>query len=66
MHKNAENTVQCDCKNEQCAYVDMGKNLNAWVMKTMIDFIKSLQKPIIPGDTGGPADAAASTAGFET
>ena len=34
-------------------------------MKTMVDVIKSLQMPKIPGDTGGPAGAAGSTAGLK-
>ena len=44
-------------------YVDI--RMNARVMKTMIDFIKSLQVPKIPGDTGGPAGANGSTAGLK-
>ena len=44
-------------------YVDI--RMNSRVMKTMIDFIKSLQMPKIPGDTGGPAGATGSTAGLK-
>ena len=44
-------------------YVDI--RMNSRVMKTMIDFIKSLQMPKIPGDTGGPAGASGSSAGLK-
>ena len=44
-------------------YVDI--RMNSRVMKTMIDFIKSLQMPKIPGDTGGSAGASASMAGLK-
>ena len=44
-------------------YVDI--RMNSRVMKTMIDFIKSLQIPKIPGDTGGPAGATGSMASLK-
>ena len=44
-------------------YVDI--RMNGRVMKTMIDFIKSLQMPKIPGDTGGPAGATGSSASLK-
>ena len=34
-------------------------------MKTMIDFIRSLQMPNTPGDAGGPAGATGGTAGLK-
>ena len=43
----------------RATYVDI--RMNARVMKSMIDFIKSLQVSKIPGDTGGPAGATGST-----
>ena len=47
----------------RATYVDI--RMNARVMKTMIDFIKSLQMPKIPGDKGGPAGATGSTASLK-
>lgn len=47
----------------RATYVDI--RMNARVMKTMIDFIKSLQMPKIPGDTGGPAGATGSMASLK-
>ena len=47
----------------RATYVDI--RMNNRVMKSMIDFIKSLQVPKIPGDTGGPAGATGSTAGLK-
>jgi hypothetical protein len=47
----------------RATYVDI--RMNARVMKSMIDFIKSLQIPKIPGDTGGPAGATGSMAGLK-
>ncbi|KAF8808804.1 hypothetical protein BYT27DRAFT_7188278 [Phlegmacium glaucopus] len=47
----------------RAAYVDI--RMNSRVMKTMIDFIKSLKMAKIPGDTGGPAGATGSTAGLK-
>ena len=49
--------------NVRANYVDI--RMNSRVMKTMIDFIKSLQMPKIPGDTGGPAGATGITAGLK-
>ena len=49
--------------NVRGTYVDI--RMNSRVMKTMIDFIKSLQMPKIPGDTGGPAGATGSTANLK-
>ena len=43
----------------RATYVDI--RMNARVLKSMIDFIKSLQIPKIPGDTGGPAGATGSS-----
>ena len=47
----------------RAAYVDI--RMNSRVMKTMIDFIKSLKMAKIAGDTGGPAGATGSTAGLK-
>ena len=47
----------------RAAYVDI--RMNSRVMRTMIDFIKSLKMAKIPGDTGGPAGATGSVAGLK-
>ena len=47
----------------RATYVDI--RMNSRVLKSMIDFIKSLQMPKIPGDTGGPAGATGSMAGLK-
>ena len=47
----------------RATYVDI--RMNSRVIKTMIDFIKSLQMPKIPGDTGGPAGATGSMASLK-
>jgi hypothetical protein len=47
----------------RAAYVDI--RMNSRVLKTMIDFIKTLKMPKIPGDTGGPAGATGSMAGLK-
>jgi hypothetical protein len=47
----------------RATYVDI--RMNSRVLKTMIDFIKTLKMPKIPGDTGGPASASESMAGLK-
>ena len=47
----------------KAAYVDTGTEWQ--YMKTMIDFIRSLQMPEIPGDTSGRAGATGSTTGLK-
>lgn len=44
-------------------YVDI--RMNSRVLKTMIDFIKTLKMPKISGDTAGPAGASGSMAGLK-